>query len=264
MDTMDCESLKLVIQLQREDLNFLEHSSKGKRRAGELSDSDLALEACRHEIELLASQVYDQIMAASISRAVETDGALIREARLAEEQAARDHEFAIRLSTDPNARAGPAAPEGKKTKECTDESDDDLINVLKSINLGNDQSLGQSESSSWAASRQPSKTRECIACGDQFSPLALSRSPCSHEYCRECLLSLISSSLQDESLFPPRCCGQNIPVKQGRWISAELVGQFRAKKLELETPNRTYCSEPSCSTFVPPAFIAAETATCLK
>ncbi|KAM0362022.1 hypothetical protein ACHAO7_011325 [Fusarium culmorum] len=210
----------------------------------------------------MVTQVSDRVLAKSIARAVDTDARVIREAQLAEDQAARDRKFAISLSSNPNARAGPVASKGKKQEEFVHEVEDDLIDILKSMNLANDQSLEQAESSGWAASRKPPPTRQCIACIDRFSPLALFRSMCSHEYCRGCLVALVTSSLQDETLFPPRCCGQNIPVQQGRWFSSELVGLFQAKKLEFDTPNRTYCSKPTCSTFVPPAFIAGDTATC--
>jgi hypothetical protein len=75
-------------------------------------------------------------------------------------------------------------------------------------------------------------------------------------------VDLARLSLQDESLFPPKCCRQTIHVEQGRWFSPQLGGQFRAKILEFNTPNRTYCSEPSCSTFIPPVFIDGDMATC--
>lgn len=230
-----------------------------------MTDSDLALEACRHELEKMTAQISDQVLALSIARAVESDGQLIREAQLAEEQATKDREYAVRLSRDPSAATRSDAEKGKKLPR-VDEVEDDLIDILRSMNLGGFEysTSEQPESSGWASSRKPPQTQECIACNDRFPPLALSKAPCSHDYCRECLVSLARSSLQDETLFPPRCCGQNIPIEQGRWFSPELVGQFQAKKLEFETPDRTYCSEPSCSTFVPPAFISGDSATCPK
>ncbi|KAF5557783.1 IBR finger domain-containing protein [Fusarium phyllophilum] len=263
---MDTSSLMLALQLQQQDLNLWELSKKGKQREGEVTDSDLAFEACRHELELMTAQISDQVMALSVARAVESDGQLIREAQLAEEQAAKDHEYAVRLSKDPNATTRSGAEKGKKVQRVDDDDENDLIDVLRSMNLGGfDYSMSdQPESSSWASSRKPPQTRECIACNDRFPPLALSQTPCSHDYCRECLVGLVRSSLQDETLFPPRCCGQNIPIKKSRWFSPELVGQFQAKKLEFETPDRTYCSVPSCSTFVPPAFISGDSATCPK
>ncbi|KAF4339196.1 IBR finger domain protein [Fusarium beomiforme] len=260
---MDTSSLMLALQLQQQDLNLWEQSRKGKQREGQVTDSDMALEACRRELEAMAAQISDQALALSIAKAVETDGQAIREAQLAEEQAARDREYAIRLSENPSARARPTSTKQKKA-QLADEVDDELIDILRSMNLGSfdDSKSGKPESSSWAASRKPSQTRKCIACNDSFPSLALSKSPCSHDYCRECLVGLVRSSLQDETLFPPRCCGQNIPVTQGRWFSPKLVGQFQAKKLEFDTPNRTYCNKLTCSTFVPPAFIAGDIATC--
>ncbi|KAI7762763.1 hypothetical protein LZL87_008204 [Fusarium oxysporum] len=254
---MDTSSLMLALQLQQQDLKRWEQSRKGKQREGEVSDSDLALEACRHELQAMAAQISDQALALSIARAVESDGQIIREAQLAEQQAARDHEYAVRLSNNPDTNPGSLARRVKDTQKLEDELEDDLIDILRSMNLGgfDDSMSGQPESSNWAVSRKAPQMKECIACNDPFPPLALSRSPCSHEYCRECIVGLVRSSLQDETLFPPRCCGQNIPVTKGRWFSPELVGQFQAKKLEFDTPNRTYCSEPSCSTFVPPQFI---------
>ncbi|KAG5665504.1 hypothetical protein KAF25_009629 [Fusarium avenaceum] len=260
---MDSSSLILALQLQQQDLDLLEQSRKGKQREGELTDVDLALEACRQELEAMTAQISDQVLALSIARAVKSDAQVIREAQLAEEEAARDREFALALSNDPSARARPITVETGE-EEPMGGVEDGFIDLLSLMNLGDlpDSVSGQPESSTWASSRKESRTRECIACNDHFPPLALSRSSCSHEYCRECLVGLVSSSLQDESLFPPRCCGQNITVSEGRWFTPQLVGQFRAKKLEFDTPNRTYCSEPSCSTFIPPAFIKVEAATC--
>ncbi|KAM0227083.1 hypothetical protein ACHAP5_012254, partial [Fusarium lateritium] len=253
---MDSSSFLLALQLQQQDLELWEQSTKGKQREGEVTDVDLAFEACRHELEAMTAQISDHILALSIARAVETDADVIREAQLAEEQSARDHHYALTLLDDPSVEARPAAVE-TEGEEPLDGVDDDLMDTLRSLNLGGsrDPMSGQPESSIWASLRQTSQTRECIACNDQFPPLALSRSPCSHEYCRACLVGLVRSSLQDESLFPPKCCGQTIPIKQGRWFSPQLVGQFQAKKLELEAPNRTYCSESFCSTFIPPVFI---------
>lgn len=261
--SMDNPSLILALQLQQQDLDLWEQSRKGKQREGELTDVDLAFEACRQELEAMTAQISDQALALSIARAVDSDGQLIREAQLAEEQAARDREFALTISKDPSVGARPTTAKTGE-EEPMDGVDDSLIDILRSLNLGglSDSMSGQPESSTWASSRKESQTKECIACKDLFPPLALLRSSCSHEYCRACLVGLVSSSLQDETLFPPRCCGQTIPVEQGRWFSPQLVGQFRARKLEFDTPNRTYCSEPSCSTFIPPTFVNGETATC--
>ncbi|RGP59664.1 ibr finger domain [Fusarium longipes] len=255
---MNDSSLLLALQLQQQDLDRWERTMKGKQREGDVTDVELAFKACRHELEVMTTRISDHMLALSIARAVESDGQAIREAQLAEEQAVRDREYALMLMKDPSAR--PVTVDVHAEEDSMDDADDDLIDILRSLNLGGMQGAmsGQPESSTWASSRMDSQTRECIACNEKFPPLALSKSPCSHEYCRDCLVGLVSSSLHDESLFPPKCCGKNIPVTSGRWFSPTLVGQFQAKKLEYDTPNRTYCYKPSCSTFIPPVFIAGE------
>ncbi|UPK91804.1 hypothetical protein LCI18_002739 [Fusarium solani-melongenae] len=263
---MDCcgidgESLMLAIQLQRQDLDEYEHSKKGKHREDEIIDSEVALEACRKELEEMAAFLSDQAFCISIARAVESDALLIAEAKAAEEQAASDRAFALRLSGNPKATPGADTTKANEKKRPADHLDDASIERFKLMNRF---APDHAESSCSAASREPTETRECIACTDSFPPPALSRSPCSHEYCRGCLIGLVNSSLRDESLFPPRCCTQPIPIETGPWFSPTLVGEFRAKQLEHDTPNRTYCSEPTCSTFVPPAFISEDVALCPK
>jgi hypothetical protein len=252
------QSLLLALELQREDLQAIGESMKGKQRADEKTDLDIALEIYQNELDTVSNHAYDREMALSIARAVLSDASIIIEAQEAEDQAERDHRFAMSLSGNGNEQVP------RHSTERMDETlDDQLIEYLQALNI--EEPEDQPESSSWAASRKPEAVRECIACGDEFPPFALSRSPCSHEYCRKCLVGLVRSSLQDESLFPPRCCRLPIPVTTGgKWFSPEIVGQFRAKKLEYETPNRTYCSKPTCSTFVPPAFITGEVAHCPK
>ncbi|KAM5343529.1 hypothetical protein ACJ41O_012066 [Fusarium nematophilum] len=214
------------------------------------------MEACRYELESMENLISDRSLSLSIARAVEADGGVIAAARAAEDQAARDREFALRLSSNPRARPGRSRAKANKKAAATDDLDDEMIEKLKAMYIGmtgptafasdlDDTDLfPQAESSSWAATGRHAKTRECISCRDQFPQLS-------------------ACSLQDESLFPPRCCGQHIPIEgNSRFLSPELVGEYRAKKVEFETPNRTYCSDPFCSTFVPPQFIADDVAHC--
>ena len=91
----------------------------------------------------------------------------------------------------------------------------------------------------------------------------VARLPCRHEYCRECLDGLFEASMTDESLFPPRCCRQPIPVASVRlFLKLELVQEFARKTIEFGTPNRTYCHSPTCSTFIHPRNIDGESAYC--
>lgn len=71
--------------------------------------------------------------------------------------------------------------------------------------------------------------------------------------------------MTDESLFPPRCCRQQIPMAYVRiFLNSELVQAFEKKKIEFETPNRTYCYLPTCSAFINTQNISGERAACLE
>ncbi|RSL46883.1 hypothetical protein CEP51_015859 [Fusarium floridanum] len=184
-------------QLQCQDLTLLEQSRKGKQRLGETTDSDLALEACRHELESTAMLVSDRALSLSMARVVNSDARAIAKAQASEEQAARDREFALRLSRDPHAEPTPAEDNSREGEWPAEGVDDAWIEAFKSMNLvmptvaddDVDEDTGHAESSRWGSTREQPIDRECIACGDRFPSISLSRSPCSHEYCRECLLA---------------------------------------------------------------------------
>ncbi|KAI6352793.1 hypothetical protein MCOR25_009287 [Pyricularia grisea] len=252
---MDSETLAMIVQLQLEDLDALKARSKGKGRETDAPpDIEIAAELLRAELAAQAELISDKALCQSIAEAVIKDGDAIKECLGAGEQSQPDLESIKNL-------------------------DDELIDKLKLLYVTDheeqycqdvDMDLPHAESSSWAASRQTlvrRPKRNCISCGDEFEFTDVARCPCSHEYCRGCLGTLFETSTIDESLFPPRCCKQPIPLERNRiFLDSELVGRFKAKRLELETPNRIYCHDPECSNFVPPLFIdtAENIATCVR
>ncbi|KUI70108.1 putative protein ariadne-2 [Cytospora mali] len=46
------------------------------------------------------------------------------------------------------------------------------------------------------------------------------------------------------------------------FLSEQTMAQYLARKVEMETPSRTYCHKPECSKFIPPLAIEHDTATC--
>lgn len=143
-----------------------------------------------------------------------------------------------------------------------DEADDHLIFLGKEIKQG--------ESSSWAASRRPprdqshSELRTCTSCMDQVSASRLIRAPCQHEYCQDCLGSLFHHAVRDESLFPPQCCRQPIPVDDHKHIlGAKLVFRYHERAVEFSTQNRTYCHNTQCAAFIVPGCIENDVGLCI-
>ncbi|KAL2177459.1 uncharacterized protein P884DRAFT_200668 [Thermothelomyces heterothallicus CBS 202.75] len=260
--TLPLEDLELALELQREELEGLKKAGKGKGREGETDDFDLAIQLYEAELASCTLVASDRSMCGSIARAVRLDADLIGAILLEEEQAALDREFARTLSPE----GMPTTPAGRAS--IVPALDEQLLAKLEALYVSTEDH--PAESSIRAASRPVPRTRggeqpkiECIGCGDKRYRSDVSRCPCSHEYCRECLASLFTASLSDESLFPPRCCGQPIPLDSCRaYLPTNLAGEFLVKKAEMETPNRTYCHQPTCSVFIPQQFIDGEVATC--
>jgi hypothetical protein len=71
----------------------------------------------------------------------------------------------------------------------------------------------------------------------------------------------IKEALKDESLFPPRCCGQEYEVNSAR-IGPELYAEYEQKKVECTAPKRFYCHARTCSAFITSEYIYDCVATC--
>ncbi|TVY45975.1 hypothetical protein LSUB1_G000218 [Lachnellula subtilissima] len=97
----------------------------------------------------------------------------------------------------------------------------------------------------------------CVSCGDIFYAYNAARMSCQHVYCRDCIHTVVKTALIDEAMFPPRCCKQPFQINDmRRLLTPELNSQYAEKKIEFETSDRTYCSNPNCSTFLYPVNIA--------
>ncbi|KAL2835275.1 hypothetical protein BDW59DRAFT_168514 [Aspergillus cavernicola] len=75
--------------------------------------------------------------------------------------------------------------------------------------------------------------------------------------------SLFLWATTDESLFPPKCCGELIPLA---FVQDELseheLDQFKSAGVEFSTMDRTYCSNTGCGRFISLPNITADRATC--
>ncbi|KAL3426422.1 E3 ubiquitin-protein ligase ARI5 [Phlyctema vagabunda] len=265
---IDEETASLIIRLQIEDSEELDRTAKGKGREDQLTDAQLALAFYREELERTASVVSDRQMTRSIARACQTDGDVLSNSIYQEQAAANDRAVACRLG-------GAATPPHMEPWTVTAEQmDDELLRKLEQLYIsprtpsqdggsGGGSTSSDSESSIWAASRSDTRTRQCVACQKKFRFTEVARVPCKHEYCRECLQDLFRASFSDESLFPPRCCRQTISAGGIRiFLTREIINLYEEKKIEFDTPNRTYCSNPACSRFLQANNIVGDVAAC--
>ncbi|TDZ35845.1 E3 ubiquitin-protein ligase [Colletotrichum spinosum] len=294
---IDDATLRLILEMQMEDLADIKRRSKGKHREDEHPDSEVAIAMYMSEIENRARFASDRTMCMSMAQANHRDGHIVSAIVEQEEQAVRDRELAVFLSQrsqnnqskdedhDEDENVTLSQPfcypsDGGVQQPATSASDEFLrkLHIMyMDANAGDDDDTisSQPESSSWGSSRlRPMSdtagsgrrdVRRCTSCLNEHPFTSVARCPCGHEYCTDCLRTLFEMSIIDESLFPPRCCRTPIPVDENRiFLTAELVGRFRAREVEFSTANKTYCHGPRCSQFIPEAFIKNDVAVCQR
>ena len=276
MEGIDAVSLELIIELQQEDIQTLRANFKGKQQAGTTSDSEIALGNLEEHLQAQSMILSDRRMTQSIAEAVLHDGTLLSQSQAEEEMASRDRSLAHRL----NGNSRRAQPESVPSKVDTDDSEQvdgstlsRLASLYVSEPLGEElwhqyqeasasTQAGSSTAKIYRRAKESSNHR-CEACGDTKPFYEIISGPCGHEYCRECIIALFESCMSDESLFPPRCCRQVIPVAIAAvFMSRDLRERFAEKAIEYNTENRVYCSNGSCSKFIQPDNIRDAAAIC--
>ncbi|KAI0172598.1 hypothetical protein GGR52DRAFT_415183 [Hypoxylon sp. FL1284] len=244
-------------------------TGKGKQREGVETDAQIAFRLFQEELQDAEALLTDKQMAISIGKAVQLDGGVLSQLQEEERIAHGDHQLSIALDNgETEARTAHADAHSP-------EYDAEFIEKLACIYItgfdddASDRGIcsdeetiagDQPESSAWAASRGPRK-RACEACGEVKHFAELARAPCQHEYCRQCLTHLFGAAATDESLFPPRCCKQPIPLDKSQpFLDSNVVRQYRKKAVEFSSPHRVYCY--GCAAFIPPTNHKDDAATC--
>lgn len=278
--SVDDESLDLILSLLSEDATQITSTAKGKQVEGALSDADLALQLYTDELNRAAVYASDRRMTKSVQDAVQADTNALLESEWQEDVARRDREMVIArcagrapTQTEPPANTGLSETEleaweklaSKYINRSNEDEDEDEDDGSIYDCTPPSESEGQPESSAWAASRGQDNPQlgSCVSCGEKKILVDLARAPCEHDYCGQCLDHLFRSAMLDDSLFPPRCCRLDIPIDTSQlFLTSELIDQFTQKSIEFATPNRTYCHQPTCSAFIPPATIKDGVAEC--
>lgn len=269
---IDQSTADLIIQLQLEDAGLYFESSKGKSR--EPTDEEFAFQVQNEELESISQFLLDRRMAMSFAAAVQADGNILDESVLEEENATIDRNIA-RHWTDNGCSLAPGDHQSDAGSTALDDETLDKLQIMymsgqegynniHGVGIASEETE-QGESSAWAAQRvcQSIPLHRCVACREEVEFVNVARVSCHHEYCRSCLEDLFNASMTDESLFPPRCCRKPINISIARiFLKADLIQRYQKKKIEFETPNRTYCHSPECSTFIDTSHIEREVATC--
>ena len=121
------------------------------------------------------------------------------------------------------------------------------------------------QTSATSSATEPAKCEksQCVSCNEKLDVFCVASGPCKHEYCQDCLRTVIEYALVDEALFPPGCCRQPFIFDEiKRFLTPELISEYNLKKVEYETPNRIYCANSKCSMFLYAENITGDEALC--
>jgi ferredoxin-like protein FixX len=268
-DEVDRQTSELILQLQSDDLDEIQNRAAGKQKEGSFTDGDVAIDLMKEILKTAKQNFADKRMAESIMNAVHLDSDTLRLHKQEEDVALQDHAYARRVD------GGGHHP---KINPDVDVIDDGVLSRLVGLYVSEDVGLqmlqkdsdltsgaikSRPESSVSAAQKGIEAVKQCSACFEVKPFFNLMPTPCEHEYCRDCLQDLFRSSFADESLFPPRCCRQDIhPSRMSIFLNPEIEHQFEKKKVEFSTVNKTYCCQSSCSSFIPPDTVNMDVGTC--
>ncbi|KPV76549.1 uncharacterized protein RHOBADRAFT_35184 [Rhodotorula graminis WP1] len=254
MAVLPPDSLALIASLLQADLAELrqQHARQPQAAAGSAtSDEDDALALYEQELAGLVQADKDAKLARSLAAAAATDGPLFQALAREEEAAREDHRLALQLST-----------------EVDDDGDDEPMR--QDYYCRPVAPVGPQHQPRPVPVASTEYCGECIACTDTFLSSSLVHVRCkdNHAYCGACLHDLFVAATKDESLFPPRCDGAEIPLDLvKRYLSQQELFEYSRKAAEFSTPKRLYCAVATCSTFLGAASghqVAVKCPTCQR
>ncbi|KAI9749161.1 MAG: hypothetical protein M1815_002718 [Lichina confinis] len=269
LTAIDGDTAELIISLQREDVEAMLAAStgKGKSKEGVFSDAEASMRLYLEDVRMIEQQLADRRMGRSIAQAIGADAPLVQSVRIEERQAQRDREMALLLGGSRMEPMPPWSANDEIGGEDQQSIDEMVARFGQLNNLArlepNKTTAGPSSSRRVENKRAPADVSACVACNEEQRKVDLAEAPCSHVYCQDCFQQLLEAAMVDESLFPPRCCRQQFPTSMiSAFVPKALMERLNQRRIELSTPNRTYCAEPSCSTFIPSESVQDERACC--
>ena len=263
----------LIMQLQNEDTEELLNASKGADGDGEFSDAYRAFTTSQQELKRASSILPDRSLSRRLAPSINS-AALSGQSGAEEDVAASDRTRAL-AQWSSGVNTPTRVPQPTTAAQDLDEGSVARPQAIY-VSGGNNEdrasekavhsdSSSDAESSAWATSRPQVSTasHHCTACTSAKPLSDLYQTPCGHFYCQKCIQNLFELSATDETLFPPRCCRQPIPLSSIKmYLSSATVQIFEKKSIEFQTQDRTYCSQQACSSFIPKDHTTGELATC--
>ncbi|EPE24671.1 RING/U-box [Glarea lozoyensis ATCC 20868] len=287
---IDDATAALILQLLLQDSEELAASgAKGKDRAGtSASDSELAVLLYQQELKKSEQFVNDRQVAAHLdplgtityngleqarrikaARIPVTANAIVRALITTVAKEENDKGPSLTFSST-IAKAAASCPSPEKLSSNASSSgsstqSDDTFKTSKTsiVSQSNSNSVKNAEinqqvaeSSAWAASRNTSnkgkeKVTRCCVCYEDIPTYDVVDLSCEDHYCRDCLQQLFSHSFKDLTLFPPRCCKNELtPEIVGLLLTSDLIREFEERKLEYDTTDKIYCANSTCSAFL--------------
>ncbi|KAF2442409.1 hypothetical protein P171DRAFT_417546 [Karstenula rhodostoma CBS 690.94] len=154
----------------------------------------------------------------------------------------------------------------KKARNSTDKSD---VTAEKTNRRANSLAETDEPAIKWPLWSPAWSFQKCSGCFELFAGADVLELQCpteelaaKHAYCKDCLQSIFEHAIADSDQFPPRCCQPLELSSCMRLLAEDIVSQFRDKKEELETPDRTYCSMAECAKWIKRDNTEAGVATC--
>lgn len=94
---------------------------------------------------------------------------------------------------------------------------------------------------------------ECLGCGQLHPTFGAVHLNCNHDFCGKCITIMFEAATVNEGSFSPRCCREPVALGQvEHFLDDDALDRFTRKALEWQTPNRLYCFDPDCATFISP------------
>jgi len=280
---MDLATAGLVQEMLLQDIAEIEARRKYNEVEGQQADNVVSFDLLKAELQRVGTTISDRRLAESVALAVSQDQAIISRMQREEAIATRDHQLARKLGNLPETRPDRNRVQQIRVENLSENfaklnvSHQDVYffdEVNDSSTASGSGSRSTSASASGSGSSLLSKGKEvatvetvskkfCVICDEEHHLYDILQAPCDHYYCRFCFHDLVDASTRDESLYPPRCCQQVIPLSLADgFLEKDLLVLFQRKGVEYTTLDRTYCINVACGEFIPLECIRLGVATC--